>query len=109
MLASLQLLAGALQAVVKGMEDSRDDVVADGVTHTAQLHSEVTRRFRGPPQRRFGITSRLRFDQTIQHIHQFRIGDLRFLAPTSRRPYPIRGPLCGIVGELGHATPNRRP
>jgi hypothetical protein len=91
------------------MEDFRDDVVADGVTHPAQLRGEAARRFRGPPQRRFWIAPRLRFDQAIQYVHQFRIGDFRFLATTSRRPDPIRGPFFGIVSELGYTTPNRRP
>jgi len=70
--------------------------------------SVQARRFRGPPQRRFRIAPRLRFDQAIQYTHQFGIGDFSFLATPSWRPNSTRRSACGILSELGHATPNRR-
>lgn len=49
-LASLQLLAGALQTTAQEAEELCDGGVTDGVTRLSQLLSESTGRFCGPPQ-----------------------------------------------------------
>ncbi len=68
-------------AAIEETKDFRDHRMADCMTQPGQLRSEVACRFRGPPQRRFGVASCLRFNQSVQRIQQFRINDFGFLRP----------------------------
>jgi hypothetical protein len=83
--------------------------VADGVTHPGQLLGEVSRRFRSPPQRRFGITPCLGLNQSVQRINQFRIGDFSFFAPTSGYSDSIIGPFGRVADQFDKTTPDRTP
>ena len=108
-LVSFQGLAGPLETVFEGMEDVRDHRVADGVPHLGQLRREVTRRLRGPPQRRFGIPPCFGFNQRIQSAQQFRIVDFGFLSPASGHPDSTTGSFGNVTGQFGQTTSDRFP
>ena len=89
-------LTVALQAVARRVEQFGNQA-ADLVALLLQLSGEASHALAGPPQRRFRIPSRRRFDQRLEIRDQCRVPRLRegrLLTIAGLRPAPGRRTRC---------------
>ena len=83
-------LAVALQAVARRVEQLGHQGAARLVPLLLQCFGQSSHGFAGPPQRRFRIPSRRRFDQRLEIGDQCRVLDNRRFASRPRPPNPLR-------------------
>src|SRR5712671_1498742 len=83
-------LAVSLQAVTRRIEQFTHQGAAHLVALLLQRFGQSSHAFAGPPQRRFRIPPRRRFDQRLEIRDQCRVLDNRWLAPRPRPPNPLR-------------------
>src|SRR4051812_27195841 len=83
-------LAVSLQAVTRRIEQFTHQGAAHLVALLLQRFGQSSHAFAGPPQRRFRIAPRRRFDQRLEIRDQCRVLDDRWLASRPRPPNPLR-------------------
>src|SRR5690349_18371170 len=83
-------LAVSLQAVTRRIEQFGHQGAAYLVALLLQRFGQSSHAFAGPPQRRFRIPPRRRFDQRLEIRDQCRVFDNRWLASRPRPPNPLR-------------------
>src|SRR5690242_14396557 len=83
-------LAVSLQAVTRRIEQFPHQGAAHLVALLLQRFGQSSHAFAGPPQRRFRIPPRRRFDQRLEIRDQCRVFDNRWLASRPRPPNPLR-------------------
>src|SRR5689334_24040492 len=83
-------LAVSLQAVTRRIEQFGHQGAAYLVALLLQRFGQSSHAFAGPPQRRFRIPPRRRFDQRLEIRDQCRVLDDRWLASRPRPPNPLR-------------------
>ena len=89
MVRSLQRLAVGLQTVPQIVQHPAHPLVAGSVSLPLQFLCQLAQALTGPPQRRFRITARDRFHQSLQVQQQRRVlGTVFFRPPPGRRTRP---------------------
>src|SRR5215470_10307543 len=83
-------LAVSLQTVTRRIEQFGHQGAAHLVALLLQRFGQSSHAFAGPPQRRFRIPPRRRFDQRLEIRDQCRVLDNRRLASRPRPPNPLR-------------------
>src|SRR5690349_19145406 len=83
-------LAVSLQAVTRRIEQFGHQGAARLVALLLQRFGQSSHAFAGPPQRRFRIPQRRRFDQRLEIRDQCRVFDNRWFASRPRPPNPLR-------------------
>ena len=72
-LRALHRLAVAMEAVVHPMEKHSHQTATGRIAKRAQLPRQTSRALAGPTQRRHGVSTRQRLDQTLQRFPQIRL------------------------------------